>query len=492
MDAKKRSGLIIFVCCSILFCFAGCADNEYVDTTLGLTVQQLDGDLDDRWSTTGVVIKNIHAGKTSNQSKLKVGELISHVIGERTINTSSDFNQAVESAMRDGNSFTLEFTNNNQKRRRQRFSVRRKGDDVGISVDDNNRIKKIKSGTLANNAGLKEGDQVLTVIDAKNIRTIKDYQKAIKEFSRSKAKISFRTKELIGVKIAAINALASIADASAVETMIRFLEGTDLSLREPAAKGLERLVALSQLNDLFQQFQQKKADQLSTEELNSEALQRAEILGLLAVDLQTNQAILKDPIGTEFRRRSATLYQKISSTKITELAKKYIKREIEPNQEIRRSCLSILGNLQPESVIGDLIAVLEDNQETSGIRFKAGSTLSQIGSSAVEPLIVSFGNGDSGIRDITASSLGNIGGSQARQALIAFLKNENNETTKLTLVDAIAQIGDETSIRILEEQQENLDQNSGLATFLNEILTQRTETKGTEAETDSLDFLKDL
>ena len=151
-----------------------------------------------------------------------------------------------------------------------------------------------------------------------------------------------------------------------------------------------------------------------------------------------------------------------------------------------------MGNLQPESVIGDLIAVLEDNQETSGIRFKAGSTLSQIGSPAVEPLIVSFGNGDSGIRDITASSLGNIGGSQARQALIAFLKNENNETTKLTLVDAIAQIGDETSIRILEEQQENLDKNSGLATFLNEILTQRTETKGTEAETDSLDFLKDL
>ena len=72
MDAKKRSSLIIFVCCSILFCFAGCADNEYVDTTLGLTVQQLDGDLDDRWSTTGVVIKNIHAGKTSNQSKLMI------------------------------------------------------------------------------------------------------------------------------------------------------------------------------------------------------------------------------------------------------------------------------------------------------------------------------------------------------------------------------------------------------------------------------------
>ena len=486
MDAKKRSVSIIFVCCSI-FCFIGCTDNEYIDTTLGLTIQQLDGDLDDRWSTTGVVIKN-----TSNQSGFKEGELISHVIGERKINTPVDFNRAIESAMRDGNSFTLEFVDSSQKQLRQRFSVRREGDDVGISIDSNNRIKKIKSGTLANNAGLKEGDQVLAIIDAKNIRTIKDYQKAVKEFSRAKATISFRTKELIGVKIAAINALARIADASAVETMIRFLEDTEPSLREPAAKGLERLVALSQLNDLFQQFQRKDTDQLPADGLNAESLQRAEMLDLLTVDLQTNQAKLTAPIGTEFLHRSSTLYKKISSTKITELVKKYIKREIEPNQEIRRSCLSILGTLQPQSVVGDLIAVLEDNRETSGIRFKAGLTLSQIGSPAIEPLIASFDNGDSGIRDIAASSLGNIGGFQARQALITFLRSENNDTTKLTLVDAIAKIGDDTSIRALEEQQGSLDKTSGLATFLNEILTQKSETKRTEAEADSLDFLQDL
>ena len=91
MDAKNRSVLVVFVCCSI-FCFIGCTDNEYIDTILGLTVQQLDGDLDDRWSTTGVVIKN-----TSNQSGFKEGELISHVIGERKINTPVDFNQAIES-----------------------------------------------------------------------------------------------------------------------------------------------------------------------------------------------------------------------------------------------------------------------------------------------------------------------------------------------------------------------------------------------------------
>ena len=72
--------------------------------------------------------------------------------------------------------------------------------------------------------------------------------------------------------------------------------------------------------------------------------------------------------------------------------------------------------------------------------------------------------------------LGNIGGTQARQALITFLKDENNQSTKLTLVDAIAKIGDDVSIRILEEQQKNLDSGSGLATFLNEILIQENET----------------
>ena len=491
MGSKDRSGLIIFVC-SAIFYFAGCADNEYVDSTLGLTVQQLDNDLDGRWSTTGVVIKKIHTGKTSKQSGLKEGELISHVIGERKINTSSDFNQAVKSAMKDENSFILEFIGSDGEQRRQRFSVRREGDNVGISIDNSNRIKEIKSGALANNSDLEEGNQVLKVIDEKNVRTIKDYQKAVKEFSRSKAKISFRTKELIGVKIAAINTLASLANAGVVETMIRFLEGTNLSLREPAAKGLERLVALSQLNDLFQQFQQANTDQLPIDRLDLDALQRAEILGLLTVDLQKNQATLENPTGTNFRHQSANLYQKISSTPITELAKKYIKRKIEPNQEIRRSCLSILGDLQPESVVDDLIAVLEDSQETSGVRFKAGLTLSQIGLPAVEPLITSFGGGDSGTKNITASSLGNIGGTQARQALITFLKDENNKSTKLTLVDAIAKIGDDVSIRILEEQQKNLDSGSGLATFLNEILIQENETKGIKAEADSLDFLKDL
>ena len=43
MDAKNRSVLVVFVCCSI-FWFIGCTDNEYIDTILGLTVQQLDGD----------------------------------------------------------------------------------------------------------------------------------------------------------------------------------------------------------------------------------------------------------------------------------------------------------------------------------------------------------------------------------------------------------------------------------------------------------------
>ena len=51
---------------------------------------------------------------------------------------------------------------------------------------------------------------------------------------------------------------------------------------------------------------------------------------------------------------------------MVELGRKYLKRETEPNQEIRRACISILGHLKPTSAIEDLIAVMEDGMEVPG------------------------------------------------------------------------------------------------------------------------------
>jgi HEAT repeat protein len=455
----QLSFLLIFT----ILCVAGCSDNRYYDDQLQMELQQLDSDLDNRWSTTGVVVIDVKANGPASRSDLEKGELISYVIGERTIRSTGDYNQAVKSAMKEDNNFILKLTDG----RAIRLAVRRRGDKVGLEVDGT-RVSSVTSGSPADTGNIKMGDTIQSVIDERNIQTIKDYKKALNEFAKHDSKVTFRTIELVGIKIGTVNALGNLGDVRAVQPLTTLLE-TEGSLRQPAAEALERLVALSQLNTLFQQFQQANADELPADQLDPQQRESAEILGLLTSDLENNLATLNDPFGTQFRHRSEALFQKITDGQMVELGQKYIKRDVEPNQEIRRACISILGHLKPTSAIEDLIAVMEDNMEVPGIRFKAGLALSQIGEDSVDALIAAFDRGDASVKDIAASALGNIGGNKARNMLISALKTTDNPTIKLTLADAVAKVGRTPSIEALRLQREGLPEGSGLRTFLNEL-----------------------
>ena len=441
----------------IVLVVVGCGDNQFYDEQLQMKIQQLDSDLENRWSTTGVVV--ISPGKAN----LEQGELISYVISEYPINSRGDYKRAIKRAMKEDNNLVLLMGDGTKIR----IAVRRSGDKIGIDVDGN-RVSKVDAGSPAANANIQVGNTIKSVIDERKIATIKDYKKAVKE-----SPIAFRTTELVGVKLAAVDALGNLGDARAVDALVNILEkSSETSLRKTAAKGLERLVALSQLNRLFQEFQQADTNELPTNELDSRQRESAEILGLLTVDLEKNQATLNEPFGTQFRQRSEALHQRVNEETFGELATKYIKRQIEPDQEIRRACISILGALKPESAIADLIAVMEDSVEVRGIRFQAGLTLSQIGKPAVQPLIDAFNRGDVGVKDIAASALGNIGGSKVRDVLIHILPTIEDPTIKLTVVDAIAKIGDRQSIHALQQEKTRLQKGSGLGTFLNELLAQ--------------------
>ena len=451
--------LIVAVLCAV-----GCSDNRYYDDKLQMELQQLDTDLDNRWSTTGVVIINVNANGPASRADLAKGELVSHVIGERTIRRTSDYKQAIKSAMRESNNFILKLADG----REIRLAVRKSGDKVGLEVDGS-RASKVTSGSPADTGNIKVGDAIQSVIDERNIRTLKDYKEALSEFTKHDSKVTFRTIELIGIKIGAVNALGNLGDVRAVQPLTTILESEGSTLRQPAAEALERLVALSQLNTLFQQFQQANLDELPADQLNPRQRESAEILGLLTSDLENNRVTLNDPFGTQFRHRSQALYKKITDGQMVELARKYIKGEVELNQEIRRACISILGHLRPTSAIEDLIAVMEDSMEVPGIRFKAGLALSQIGEDSVDALIAAFDRGDASVKDIAASALGNIGGNKARNTLINALNTIDNPTIKLTLADAVAKVGRAPSIEALRRQKENLPQGSGLRTFLNEL-----------------------
>ena len=445
----------------------GC-DNQYYDERLKMQVQQLDSDLKDRWSTSGVVVLSTTPNGPAAKAQLETGELISYVIAEYPVHNAGDFNSALKQAVDEDNNFILYL----KDKPPLRIALRRRGDKVGLSVKGNGtvRVTQIQPGTPAANTDIQVGDIVEKIVDERKIYSLDDYKDTLGKLS--KKQFTFRTTELIGVKIAAVNALGDLADVRAIEPLVDiFKNSSEFSLRKGAISSLQRLVELSVLNDLFQQFQSADVNQLPADSLQPQQLESAAILGLLIVDRTENTATLKAPFGTQFRHRSEALYQKINEGQLAELAQEYIQIEVEPEQEIRRACLAIIGILKPISAIDSLIAVLENPTEIPGIRFQAGLTLSQIGEPAVDALIAAFEKGDTSTKDIAASALGGIGGSKARDQLINALESSTESAIQLTLVDAIAKIGDVTSIQALERQLQHYQQDdeSGVRIFLDEV-----------------------
>ena len=451
----------------VLIIIIGC-DNQYYDERLQMRVQKLDNDLMNRWSTSGVVVTEITPNGPADKAQLENGELISYVIAEYPIKTVSDFNEAMKNGLDEDNNLVLY----RKDKSPLRIALRRQGDNVGLSVEGNGtvRVKAVQPGTPAANSNIQVGDVVEKIVDERKIYSLDDYKKTLAKLS--KQQVTFRTTELIGVKIAAVSGLGDLGDVRAIEPLIDiFKNSTELSLRKASISGLQRLVELSVLNELFQQFQRADVDQLPADSLQPQQLEAAAILELLTIDRIDNTATLQAPFGTQFRHRSEALYQKINEGQLAELAQQYIQITAEPEQEIRRACLAILGVLKPVSAIDALVVVLDNPAEIPGIRFQAGLALSQVGEPAVDALIAAFESGDTSTKDIAASALGGIGGTKARDRLIQALENTSEPAIQLTLVDAIAKIGDAPSMQALERQraQYQADDDSGIRIFLDEV-----------------------
>ena len=414
MRTKVHSLHFIF----IFLCAVGC-ENRYHDEQFRIQVQQLDSDLENRWSTNGVAVISVEPNGPAARAHLEEGELISYVVGEYSLGSGGNYGRAAKKAMHEDNNLILRFADD----RTVRLAVRRSGDKTGLKVNGNT-VSEVKQGSPAANANIRVGDTIDAVIDERKIRTIDDYKEAIEEFTKHGSKLTFRTTELAGVKIAAVEALGELGDARAVDPLMDIVEQSgDLSLRKPAVRSLARLV----------EFSRSSAD----------ATKRVQA-----------------PRG------------EIEEGRLVALAQRYIKRAVEPDQEIRRTCIAILGVLKPHSAIEVLTAVMEDSGEVPGIRFQAGLGLSQIGTDAVDSLIVAFNRGDANVKDIAASALGNIGGVRSRDVLIDALDSLEELTIRLTIVDALARIGDAPAIRALQSQKERFQGESSLNTFLNEVLRQ--------------------
>ena len=134
----QRNILVVVLLTTLVFAI-GC-ENRYYDEHLRMEVQQLDKDLENRWSTSGVVVNSIAPGGPADKADLSTGELISYIIGEYPIQSSQDFTHAVKKAMADDNNMLLYL----QGKQPIRIATRKMGDKVGIEVEGGGpvRIKK--------------------------------------------------------------------------------------------------------------------------------------------------------------------------------------------------------------------------------------------------------------------------------------------------------------------------------------------------------------
>ena len=225
---------MVIVILVLLIIGPGC-ENQHYDQRLQMRLQPLDSDLKDRWSTSGVVVLETTPNGPADKAQLERGELISYVIAEYPIRSPSDFNSALKNGLDEDNNLILHL----KDKPPLRIALRRRGDKAGLSVEGNGtvRVKHIQPGTPAANADIQVGDVVEKIVDERKIYSLDDYKEIIGKLS--KQQVTFRTTELIGVKIAAVSALGELGDARAIEPLIDlFKNSTEFSLRKAAISSL--------------------------------------------------------------------------------------------------------------------------------------------------------------------------------------------------------------------------------------------------------------
>ncbi|MBC8457138.1 MAG: HEAT repeat domain-containing protein [Deltaproteobacteria bacterium] len=375
-------GIFIILCAVVLL---GCGENTYYDNRLKMQVQRLDSDIENRWSTNGVVIRKIDDGPAKSAG-LEVGELISHLIGERKIESVGDYKDAIKKGLDKDRKAKLVLSGREAP---VDISIRKKGEKLGLKVSEKGgsvTITKVEQRSPAELAGIREGEVIQRVIDEKRIETLKDYKKAVKEIAKHDNKLTVYTSELSGIKLASIEALGGLGDSGALPELMKALESDNIALRRPAARALEQL---------------------------SETVSSEELVELMIKHLQpANES------DSDIRRSSAVILGKLKAkTAIPHL-------------------IAALGDPIPGVRFKAGIALSEIGKIAPDASAKA--------------LIKSLQQGNPSVQNIAASALGDIRGETARKALIAALNKNPELSVKLTIAEALAKIGDTKTLKQLD------------------------------------------
>ena len=375
---------LVFYVLTLLFAFSilGCGRNSYYDERLKMRVQRLDSDLEGRWSTNGVIITEITPGGPADKSGLEEGELISYLVGEREIKEPRDYKRGIKKAMKKDRRAKLVLADEQEP---IDISVRKIGEDIGLEIERGSQgvtVVKIKQSSPADLAGIKVGDVIRKVIDEKQIETLKDYKKAVKEIAKYSNSLVVHTSELSGIKLAAIEALGNLGDSSGLKDLMAALESDDVFMRRPAAQALEKF---------------------SEQGVTDERL----------VDLMINHLQAENESDSEIRRSSAVILGRLSSTKAIPYLIAALEDEI---PGVRFKAGLALANIGPDAVKALIDSLQHGNPSVQNI---AASALGDIGGEKARQALVKALKEipEPTVKLTIADALGRIGGKYALNAL---------------------------------------------------------------------------
>jgi len=403
-SAARRATILGAAAMSLMVALTGCSpERSYHDTTLNLTVERLDPELDNRWGTSGVVVT-----ETGSGGDLGVGDLVTHVVLRVAVTDEASVRAALKNAMAPRRhiwnvreretsdaSAVLEIERTGSTLYTELASSKPKEWAKHGLAFDGTRVSDIRDGyqgdasrSPAEAAGIVVGDRIVAVIDEDAVASPAEFRKAMAR-AKDAASIYLYTQELTGIRLETIRVMGELAagNASVLSRLIELLNTSqDLATRRTVARSLARL-ARHQTDTVLLQA----------------------VLPLLHADTEPD---------AEIRRTAAGIVE---------------------------SLVQVLPKETFDQTVMDTLAVALTDSEP-GVQFKAGVVLSTLGESAFAYIEAALAEGNPDrVRDIAATALGDIGGTRARDTLIATLRSTTSVPLQLTIATALAKINDAPS-----------------------------------------------
>lgn len=381
--------------------FVGCAEERsYRDPTFQLSVGRLDPELDNRWGTRGVVVQDV-----ANGSKLRAGDLITHVISKWPVSDQASLQGALKRAMGPRRRF-WQIGSPETGDASALLEIRRDGKTLYVELGvpkphewakhgirlEGNRVAEIREGyarsitkSPAEASGVLVGDEILAVIDEEAVASPKQFREALRR-AKNAEELALYTHELTGIRLEVIRTLGELG-------------GSDVRVRD-------RLLSIVQTS-------------------GDVAMRRTALAALESL---------------ASKQTDATLLHAVLPM---------LNPETEPDDETRRRASNILEALVTilpsealdEEVLSALALALRD--PLPAVQFKAGVILSRLGERSLGILSAALAEGNPDrVRDIAATALGDMGGIKARDLLIQTLRTTPFVPLQLTLSTALSKIGD--------------------------------------------------